>query len=259
MTSHSNNVPSPMVAEYAAQRLLPTGADERAATSRVSSTYHAFGGPELPLLASSIKFAVLIPCLLFSASSWASDIQCDRTQQPAQRVICDHAILNHEYDDIYEQQQTLLQEGKLTPSDLAAWKQKRDACTDVHCIDGVFAEASTLGKIPENSAAAPVVTASEALGPAAGALPASPVAPDASQQASSVPVSRQGSAYGVALPQSVPSDASAPAPLSAASANMDTTADGASSRPFVIALGLLFVIALLAVGAMFMYRRKRGR
>jgi LPXTG-motif cell wall-anchored protein len=213
----------------------------------------------LPIPASNIKLAVLIPCMLFSASSWATDIQCESTRQPAQRIICDHAILNHEYDDVYEQQQRLLQEGKLTPSDVAAWKQKRDACTDVHCIDGVFAEASnTVDKSPANIVAAPVMTASEALGPASAALPASQVASAVSQQASSVPVSRQGSAYGVALPQSVPAAASAPAAVSAASANIGT-ASGTSSSPFFIVLGLLFVIVVLGVGAMVMYRRKRER
>lgn len=213
----------------------------------------------MPIPASNIKLAVLIPCMLFSASSWATDIQCESTRQPAQRIICDHAILNHEYDDVYEQQQRLLQEGKLTPSDVAAWKQKRDACTDVHCIDGAFAEASaTVDKSPANIVAAPVMTASEALGPASAALPASQVASAVSQQASSVPVSRQGSAYGVALPQSVPAAASAPAAVSAASANIGT-ASGTSSSPFFIVLGLLFVIVVLGVGAMVMYRRKRER
>jgi uncharacterized protein len=76
----------------------------------------------LPLHTSSIKCA-LICFLLCSTSSWASDIQCESTQQPAQRVICDHAILNHEYDDIYEQQQKLIQQGKLNANDLAAWKR----------------------------------------------------------------------------------------------------------------------------------------
>ena len=109
----------------------------------------------MPLPASNIKLTVLIPCMLFSASSWATDIQCESTRQPAQRIICDHAILNHEYDDVYEQQQKLLQEGRLTPGDVAAWKQKRDACSDVHCIDGVFAEASnTVDKSPGNSGGA---------------------------------------------------------------------------------------------------------
>ena len=31
----------------------------------------------MPIPASNIKLAVLIPCMLFSASSWATDIQCE--------------------------------------------------------------------------------------------------------------------------------------------------------------------------------------
>jgi hypothetical protein len=210
----------------------------------------------------SIRCAVLLFLLLCSPISRATDIQCESTQQPAQRVICDHAILNHEYDDIYEQQQRLVQQGKLTANDIAAWKRKRDSCADVHCIDGVFAQWSATDKGLEHSAAvpvitasAPVITASEALGPAPGASPASPAAAEASRQSSSGPVSRQGSAYGIALPQSVPSTASAPAPISSASATTRTSGGMVGSLFFV--LGTLLVIAGLGVGAILIYQRRR--
>lgn len=212
----------------------------------------------MPLHARNITCAVLTSCLLYSTSSRATDIQCESTRQPAQRVICDHAILNHEYEDIYEQQQKLIQEGTLTTNNLIAWQQKRDACTDVHCIDGVFAEWSTVDQRFENSPAAPVMNASEALGPAPGASPAPPAAAAASEQSSSVPVSRQGSAYGVALPQSVSSDASAPVPDSESSANVRTV-DQTSSSPLLIVLGVLLAIAALSVGAMIFYQRRRKR
>jgi cobalamin biosynthesis Mg chelatase CobN len=235
----------------------------------------------LPLHAASIKRAVLISFLLCSASSWASDIQCESTRQPAQRVICDHAILNHEYDNIYEQQQKLLQTGKLTTAALAAWQHQRDACIDVHCIDVVFAQWSSVEKNPGNGPAAPVATISEALGltasqalgvtasEALGSPPASPAtsaaslaAAEASQQASSVPVARQGSAYGIALPQPVASAASAPAPVSEASAatgNSGTSgnAGSGSSNPLFVALGVLLLIAACGVGAIVMSQRKR--
>jgi uncharacterized protein len=218
---------------------------------------------ELLLHPRSIRCAVLLFLLLCSPISRATDIQCESTQQPAQRVICDHAILNHEYDDIYEQQQKLIQQGKLTQHDLAAWNRKRDGCADVHCIDGVFAQWSAIDKGLENSAGTPtiaasealgtpVITASEALGPAPGA---SPAAAEASQQSSSVPVSRLGSAYGVALPQSVPSNFSVPAPISEASATTRTSGGTASLLFFV--LGTLLVIAGLGVGAILIYQRRR--
>jgi len=221
----------------------------------------------LPLHTSSIKCA-LISFLLCSTSSWATDIQCESTQQPAQRVICDHAILNHEYDDIYEQQQKLIQQGRLTANDLAAWKRKRDSCVDVHCIDGVFAQWSAIGKglqsraaiavpaITASQALGPATTASEALGPASGASPTSPSAAEASQQSSGVPVSRQGSAYGIALPQPVPSDTSAPPPVSAASATTPG-ASGTSSNRLPVVLGVLLFVAILGVGATMLYQRRR--
>lgn len=237
----------------------------------------------MPLHASRIKCTILIPFLLFSASAWASDLQCQSTQQPAQRVICDHAILNHEYDDIFAQQQALIQQGKLSPNDLAAWKQKRDSCADVHCIDTVFAQWSSIDKGLANSPAAPAMTASEAIGPAPGMTASEALGPApgmtasealgtvagvsavspaaavgaASDQASGVPVSRQGSAYGVALPQAVSSDASAPVPASVAPANVQP-GSGIASNPLLGVLGVLLVIAALSVGAIVIYRRRRA-
>jgi uncharacterized protein len=209
----------------------------------------------LPLLARNIKCAIFTSCMLISTSSWATDIQCARTQQPAQRIICDHAILNSEYDDIYEQQQKLVQQGKLTTNNLIVWQQKRDACTDVHCMDGVFAEWNTINKGLESVATVPAITASEALG-TPPAAPASSLAAEPSQQASGVPVSRQGSAYGVALPQAVTSNASAPVPAIAASASTHSR-DGIMSDPLLIVLGILLVIAALSVGGMMVYQRRR--
>src|SRR6202007_1516446 len=86
-----------------------------------------------------------------STAAWASDIQCATTRQPAERVICDHAILNNEYDDIFAQQQALLRSGKLPPEQLAQWRQSRSTCTDVHCIDGVFARWKAMAKSVETN------------------------------------------------------------------------------------------------------------
>ncbi|MGF6551838.1 hypothetical protein [Paraburkholderia youngii] len=87
-----------------------------------------------------ITFSVVLCC----ASARASDIECNATQQPAERVICDHAILDNEYDDIYEQQQKLLSSGKVTSDLIANWTAERNACTDVHCVDGVFSKWKSL-------------------------------------------------------------------------------------------------------------------
>jgi hypothetical protein len=239
----------------------------------------------LPLPASRITWTALIFFLLCSVNARATDIQCESTKQPAQRVICDHAILNHEYSDIYDQQQALVQQGKLSPGDIAAWKQKRDACTDVHCIDGVFAQWGAADRNLANSPAAPVMNASEALGPAGGAGASEAIAPAAamtasdalgptpggaqdiaaasaasaaaaaSAQASGVPVSRQGSAYGVALPQAVSETSAAPA--SAVLANAPAS-DSVTSNPLLVVLVVLLVIAALGVGGIIMYQRRRS-
>jgi hypothetical protein len=87
-------------------------------------------------------YFVLLPSLtaLVSTGAWARDIRCATTRQPAELVICDHAILNNEYDNVFAQQQALLNSGKLSPEQLAHWRQSRNACNDVHCIDTVFAQ-----------------------------------------------------------------------------------------------------------------------
>lgn len=88
--------------------------------------------------------------VLGCAPAWASDIQCESTQQSAERVICDHAILDSQYDDIFGQQQNLLASRKVTPDELASWRQERDACSDVLCIDGVFANWKAIAKAAED-------------------------------------------------------------------------------------------------------------
>src|ERR1700756_4182544 len=86
-------------------------------------------------------FGLLLALSAVWSAGRASDIDCARTQQSAERVICDHAILAHRYDRIYGQQQALKSAGKLlSAEDLVDWQQLRNTCTDVHCIDGVFAQ-----------------------------------------------------------------------------------------------------------------------
>ncbi|CAD6554053.1 hypothetical protein LMG28727_05636 [Paraburkholderia kirstenboschensis] len=209
---------------------------------------------------------LLFVAAIGSTRAWASDIQCAATRQPAERVICDHAILNNEYDDIAAQQQALLSSGKLSSGQLAQWRQVRNACTDVHCIDTVFAQWKTMVKsIAANAVAAPVVASSTdfapvgpasdagAFPPAGGTLPAS----QASQASQASPTSeaslvRQGSAAGVALPQPVASQASSPAAAAVATGAHEPR----SATGLATALTVLVLIAA-ALGA-FVIRRKRS-
>ncbi|MBB5448018.1 uncharacterized protein HDG38_006665 [Paraburkholderia sp. WSM4177] len=226
----------------------------------------------------ALRFGVLLLSMaaLGSTAASANDIQCATTQQPAERVICDHAILNNEYDDIFAQQQALLSSGKLSSAQLAKWRQARNACIDVHCVDGVFAQwkamARSVDVAPQAAApqpaapepAAPVVTASETAMAPVGPNPEAPPAvsaSDASQASQASPTSevslvRQGSAAGVALPQPVAAEASAPVAASAAHSQSESRGMTGMSD----SSGGLIVVLLVALGAgVFFALRNRSR
>ncbi|SDC19308.1 hypothetical protein SAMN05216345_101872 [Cupriavidus sp. YR651] len=111
------------------------------------------------------RLAPLIVLGLFvGASAQASDISCKSSlhsttvrcddsiaggplcarhadrRPPAERLICDYAMLNVAYERIYADQRHMLNAGKIRPSEVLAWRRKRDACTTVKCVDQVFAD-----------------------------------------------------------------------------------------------------------------------
>jgi uncharacterized protein len=201
---------------------------------------------------------LLLPLAAFgSGGAWASDIQCATTRQPAERIICDHAILNHEYDDVFAQQQALLSNGKLSPERLAQWRQSRNACSDVHCIDGVFARWAAMAKSAETTspaAAAPVMASASAMAPVgptsdAVTLPAPQTLPtsEAALPTSEASLVRQGSAAGVALPAPVETQVSSPMAASAPSSASESRGAIGMSVGLIAALlvavgfGLLFL------------------
>ncbi|MFL9951598.1 hypothetical protein PQR68_36955 [Paraburkholderia agricolaris] len=193
---------------------------------------------------------------LGSTAAWASDIQCATTRQPAERVICDHAILNNEYDDISAQQQALLNSGKLSPEQLAQWRHSRNACSDVHCVDTVFAQWKTMTRSVETgsrAAVAPVIASATAMAPVGPAsetisLPASQALP--TSEASLV---RQGSAAGVALPKPVETQASSPTVASAPSGASESRSTTGMSAGLMVAL-----IVAVGFGVLFQRRRRNG-
>jgi uncharacterized protein len=208
---------------------------------------------------------LLLPLAAFgSGGAWASDIQCATTRQPAERIICDHAILNHEYDDVFAQQQALLSNGKLSPERLAQWRQSRNACSDVHCIDGVFARWAAMARSAETTspaAVAPVMASASAMAPVgptsdAVTLPASQTLPtseaalptsEAALPTSEASLVRQGSAAGVALPAPVETQVSSPMAASAPSSASESRGAIGMSVGLIAALlvavgfGLLFL------------------
>ncbi|WP_258193658.1 hypothetical protein [Paraburkholderia sp. BL25I1N1] len=188
--------------------------------------------------------------------AWASDIQCATTRQPAERVICDHAILNNEYDDISAQQQALLSSGKLSREQVAQWRQSRNACSDVHCIDTVFAKWKALARSAEassNAAQAPAMassTESAPVGPIGDTVPAVASQASPTSEASLV---RQGSAAGVALPKPVETPSSSPAAASAASGPDEGRGTTGMSAGLMVAL-----LVALGFGVLFRRRAKSG-
>ncbi|WP_367889747.1 hypothetical protein [Burkholderia sp. S171] len=198
--------------------------------------------------------ALLLSMAAFgSTSASASDIQCATTRQPAERVICDHAILNNEYDEIVAQQQTLLSAGKLSPDQLAKWRQSRNACRDVHCIDTVFAQWKAVAKSGEAISREPpasAVTASATdMAPVGPASDAVPVPASQASPTSDASLVRQGSAAGVALPQLIAPQASSPAVASAAASGTNATHSTSA-----LSVGALLAVGLIAL----MVRRKRS-
>ncbi|WP_316152133.1 hypothetical protein [Cupriavidus sp. BIC8F] len=110
---------------------------------------------------------------LLAASAQASDIACKTTLRPsrcddplaagtsclqsvpqAAHLICDHAMLQREHERIHADQQRQLRAGAIHRSDIAAWRERRDACTSVTCLDRVFASwRRQPGKKPPQAAA----------------------------------------------------------------------------------------------------------
>lgn len=192
--------------------------------------------------------ALLLSMAAFgSTGAWASDIQCATTRQPAERVICDHAILNNEYDDIVAQQQTLLSTGKLSPEQLAQWRQSRNACTDVHCIDTVFAQWKSMAKSSatiSRESPAPIMASATDMAPVGPTSDAVPVPASQASPTSEASLVRQGSAAGVAVPQPVATEASSPAVASAAASGAERShSTSALSAVVLLAIGILALIA----------------
>ena len=199
-------------------------------------------------------FALLLyMAALGSTGARASDIQCATTRQPAERVICDHAILDNEYDDIFAQQQTLLRNGKLSSEQLAQWRHSRNACTDVHCVDIVFAQWKSMAKSVETASRAEparVIASATAMAPVGPSPDAPPLPASQALPTSEASLVRRGSAAGVALPQPVATQASSPAVASAASSPSESrSATGLSA-------GLLMAL-LVAVGFGALFRRSK--
>lgn len=94
-------------------------------------------------------------------ATWASDIVCPHAYRPrcdvsapagtscaepvrqharGSQLICEYAMLHETYEGIYADQQRRRYAGTLRKGDLDAWRRARDACTNVRCLDQLFAD-----------------------------------------------------------------------------------------------------------------------
>jgi hypothetical protein len=85
--------------------------------------------------------AAVAVCMGTVGSSFAeTDIKCDGTSdRKSDAIICDYAILRSSYQSIFDRQTLLTNKGLLAQGVLDSWRQERDNCDSVSCMDGVFA------------------------------------------------------------------------------------------------------------------------
>ncbi|MFM0319988.1 hypothetical protein PQR36_34285 [Paraburkholderia nemoris] len=165
-------------------------------------------------------------------------------------------LLAKQLTGVFAQPQALLRSGKLSPEQLARWRQSRNAWSDVHCIDTVFAQWKAMAKSVETNSRAAVAqviasaTTMAPVGPASETivLPASQALP--TSEASLV---RQGSAAGVALPKPVETQTSSPTVASAPSGASESRSATGMSAGLMTAL-----LVAVGFGVLFQRRRRNG-
>ncbi|WOD14777.1 hypothetical protein [Paraburkholderia kirstenboschensis] len=192
----------------------------------------------------------------------ASGIECAATRRPAERVICNHAIVNDEYNGNFAQQQALLSSGNLSPRQLAQRRHVRNANTDVCCIGTVPVQWKTKAEPVEAktaAAAAPGMAAAPNLasvGPTSGAGVVPPEEPNVSAAAASTTygasLTRQGTQASAALLQPAASNTLSPRVISSASSAYDARRE----RRLAAALILLILIAI-PLSAFVIHRNKK--
>ncbi|PMS23556.1 hypothetical protein C0Z16_32290 [Paraburkholderia rhynchosiae] len=206
---------------------------------------------------------------------WTSDIECAAARRLAERVICDHAILNNEYNDILTQQQALLSSGRLSPGQPARRRHFRNASTDMRSIGTVLVQWKTKTKPAEaKTAAAPAPRMASAsklapVGPTsdAGVLPLDELSLSAAvaSPTSGASVTRQGTEASAALLQPAASNTLSPRITSSAF----STYDARRERRLTAGLIALILIATplsafvihrnKKLGITTNYRRTRGK
>jgi hypothetical protein len=232
-------------------------------------------------LAACIAFG-----LLLAASAQASDIACKTTLRPsrcddplaagtscqqsvphAADLICDHAMLQREHERIHADQQRRLRAGAIHGRDIAAWRERRDACTSVTCLDRVFASwRRQPGKKPPQAAAPqptpPAARAREVSRNKQSAVTVEASRPAVAPPPATQPVAEQPPALPSAEPLAEPGMQAPPVVIQRASG---PTPQQASIRPTLASqsrgwtsLGTLAWLGMCSAGVACWSRRTRG-
>lgn len=207
-----------------------------------------------------LELLLYIAVLAWTGAS-ASGIECAATRQPAERVICKHAILNNEHNGTFAQQQALLSSGNLSPGQLAQSGHFGNANADVCCIGTVLVQWKTKAKpVEAKTAAAPAPGMAAApnlasVGPTSGAgvvpLDELSLFAAAASPTSGASVA-QGTEASAALLQPAASNTFSPRDMSSASSPYDARRE----RRLTAALILLILIAI-PLSAFVIHRNKK--
>lgn len=183
----------------------------------------------------TIFFASIFFNFAVNTNAEAHILQCGASQDGANKIICEHAILLNGYKKIASEQQALINSGTLSASDLSAWENDLLSCTDVHCVDISFSSWNDIAaKFKNGNAGKASSIQGQAVSESATA-PASSLPPQENEtsQAQTIAPSSQ--------PHMIPANTMA-----------ETAADGTTHTPqngdLWIILGPMFLIGTAMIG-----------
>lgn len=185
-----------------------------------------------------------------------------RTRLP--HLICDSATLSARYERLYAEQQRMLRKGTLQDADLSAWRARRDACESARCLESLFAKFWRDREALRNAPARPQQPPPVARAAPATHEPASTAAPTQLAQAAPTPAERPATRVDPApveatRPPTVTPEPPAPEPAATPDFAENESSAG-NGRPAVLALeSVLSGLAILALGAGFLWTRRTTR